>query len=902
MTPFRRPSTLNTGSLAPSPSKASFLLSSAVGTGKILHNYNLSSLSDVVVYPPRPTESEEIGIPSPSDALAEVRRSLSCCSPGHPERARNCTELAKLLREQWVQTGNSALIDEALALDREALSLRPVGHSHRALSCYSLSYSLRRQFSIKCDEHLIHEALDLAREAIEVSTENCPERAQYCQGLSAVLQRQYELTSNANFLTMAVDWERKGLALRPNMGPDRASSCITLAMPLVTIFAASGDDDSLREGIDLNRQALGMLSEGHIDWILGHVNLSFALNLLYDNEGDQDVLSEAISLQRRTLNLTPNACVYYGQLCTNLSNSLTTLYFVTGEVTAAEEAIALERKSLSFHPVGHPERGASCTNLATSLALRYEKTGIEEYINEAISLSREAMQLYSVQHPFRAALCGNLAYALKTRFVRTGDQATLAEIIALEREAVSLCPIGHPDHGRWTSNLGGTFYLSEDPALRSEAIRLAFESLESLPPGHPFKVTVCLNLSAMTRKEFEANRQHKLLLKAIFFAEEALGGPDLQSPERTRAYENLGTLLMMNFDCTGDSKLLFGAKSALDEANIRTLPGALDRWEVYVQLARLNMYHQGPCFDVKSAINLLDDAVRMDADDPQALLSKVVEIIQLIRSCDDIEEVQESLLSLYEAVIDLMSFAAALAFEEHTQLGALAKCGRTAADAFSLAVRVGDILTGLQLLEHARGIIWSQALNFRDPQLSQVPPQYAEELSTLLRSISKTKAVPTLLDTSKVPGGLTARDIRYQQISRIQQLVQELRLLPELENLMRGATAEELIKVAEVHPVVVLVASSGYCHALIIRSSDELLESFILEDIGLKELKTLTLSCRSTNIRGSTQPSHRGLRVSRHNRHSTTPVLDKLWRAVVKPIITRLKLKVRVSLPPLFPH
>jgi hypothetical protein len=292
----------------------------------------------------------------------------------------------------------------------------------------------------------------------------------------------------------------------------------------------------------------------------------------------------------------------------------------------------------------------------------------------------------------------------------------------------------------------------------------------------------------------------------------------------------------------------------------------------------------------------LNEAVRMDADDPQSLLSESIDTIQLIYARDGTEDVEQPLLSLHTAIIDLMSFVAALAFEERSQMQALANCGKIATDTFTLFARAGQISTGVQLLEHARGIIWSQALNLRHPQLSQVPPEFAAELYTLLHCIAKTRAASRSLDTSEVAGGLTARDVRYEQISRAQQIIRQLRLVPGLENLMRGASADELLKVAGSHPVVMLVASSDCCRALIMRASDQLLESFVLDDVHPDELKELTLAWRSTNLRGSDDHSDRGLRISRHDQHGTALVLEKLWLAVVKPIIMRLGLQVRISL------
>jgi hypothetical protein len=829
---------------------------------------------------------------------------LDSCPPEHPERAKCCADLAKSLGKQWHQSGNVTLLDEAISFGREALSLCPVGHPNRAASCDALAVSLWRYSTIYKDEELLHEATSLAREAVELTPEDHPNRAQYCEDLALALSVEYDNVADSAFLMEAVRWAREGLSLRPDVGTDRTSLCITLGMILITLFTQSGDSNSLQEGIDLNRQAVEMLSEseGHVDLVRALTNLTWALCLLFDQDGDQTVLSEAISLQRQCLTLSSTGYVYYAQLCDNLAIALTMQYQLTGDETTHEEVVSLERKSLSLRPIGNPEHGASCTNLATALAFRYAETGNEEYINEAISLSREAVQSYPPQHPYHALVCGNFAGVLTTRFRRTGDPETLTEVIALEREAVALCPVGHPDHPRWAANLAVSLYLADEPGFRREAIALALESLQGFPPGHPYRTMMCIHLAIMMRMQFEVDQEREQLTQAISFARDAVQAVDAQNPERASACQHLGRLLIMDFERFGDASLLLEAHVLLEEARDRATPNALDTWEVYTQLARLCLHPQGPKFDLREAISYLDEAVRMKVDVPQSLLSEAIDTVRLIHSRDRVDDVEQSLLSLHEAIIDLMSFVAALAFEERIQLQALANCGRMAADTFSVFARAGKVSTGLQLLEHARGIIWYQALNLRDPQLSQVPSEYATELSTLLRSIAKSKAAHTLLDISEVSGGLTARDVRYEQICRTQQIIRQLRLVPGLENFMRGASADELLKTADPHPVVVLVASSDCCRALIMGASTQPFEPLVLERICLDELKQLTLACRSTNLRGSADHLDRGLHISKHDRDSTTSVLEKLWQTVVKPVIMRLGFKVRISLPAVNHH
>jgi hypothetical protein len=91
---------------------------------------------------------------------------------------------------------------------------------------------------------------------------------------------------------------------------------------------------------------------------------------------------------------------------------------------------------------------------------------------------------------------------------------------------------------------------------------------------------------------------------------------------------------------------------------------------------------------------------------------------------------------------------------------------------------------------------------------------------------------------------LTPLDIRHQQNVRIQELVKEVRSLPNHENFMRGLPFNHLVKCAGEHAVVVLIAVTEGCSALVMKPMEEKLTFVPLDKITIDELNDLSITAQ----------------------------------------------------------
>jgi hypothetical protein len=234
-----------------------------------------------------------------------------------------------------------------------------------------------------------------------------------------------------------------------------------------------------------------------------------------------------------------------------------------------------------------------------------------------------------------------------------------------------------------------------------------------------------------------------------------------------------------------------------------------------------------------------------------------------------------------------------------SQLAALRSARSFGSDACVSALLSGRPCQAIELIDHAHGIIWAQALHQRDPQLQEVPQSLAFELEALLRAVSMPITARAVTAADPAIRYLSPEDVRDQQNGRIQTILTEVRALPGLERFMLGRTYTQLRGTACEHPVVVLVSARGHTYALIIHDSTQEYPDVIRLEVASDHLSLLRDTAARVGLRQEEaavqdlkMESERAIRMSRHKEASPLVTLADLWRGVVKPVVDHLQLQV----------
>jgi tetratricopeptide (TPR) repeat protein len=438
-----------------------------------------------------------------------------------------------------------------------------------------------------------------------------------------------------------------------------------------------------------------------------------------------------------------------------------------------DNTIALAREAFSISSETEEDRVDACLLLAVSLCTHYKRNGDDRLLDEAIDLQRQVLDLRPAGHVGCMLSCSNLANSLQTRYERTGDDRLLDEAIDLQRQALDLCPAGHPSRSMSCNNLANPlqkrYERTGDDRLLDEAIDLQRQALDLRPAGHP---------------------------------------------GRSMSYNSLASSLSMCYERNGDNIFLDEIFTIDHEAV--TIAPTHEVWRHLVHLAWVHLQLNGPFYDVSKALMYLSQSLEGKHDNIHHVVQILVYRLDEVWKCEAASQHVE-LITIYQQIINFLPLLTHPTLGLQPQLRVMKKCSCIGSDAFVNAALSRQVAIGLECLELAQGVIWSQSLHRRDPQLNDVPEPYMSKLQQLLQAM----ATGTATANSSYNGVrvLTQHDILHTQSSQLYTLVQKIRALPGLSRFMLGKTFETLRTVATNHPVVVLVGARRRYYALIMASS-----------------------------------------------------------------------------------
>jgi tetratricopeptide (TPR) repeat protein len=729
------------------------------------------------------------------------------------------------------------------------------------------------------------------------------DRARACEKRSRSLWRRYQAEGQITLIDEAIVLERQALALRPPGHPKRAASCGNLAVALKTRYKHSGDAALLEEAIALEREALALWPSSSPKRALSCGSLAASLWHRYAQTGDAGLIDEAIALERAALATYPDGHPHRARACANLASSLTARYAQAGDDALLDEAIALEREALALCPAGHPDRALTCGNLATSLRQRYDRTGTTALLDEMVALYREALGLRTAGHPGRGLACMNLGQGLVMRYKQTGDPAVLGEAITLQRESLGLYPDGHEHRASCCANLAGSLRLrydhTDDVAFLDEAITLDREALALRPAGHPSRAMSCGNLAAALWRRYKCTSNSSLPIEIVALAREALALYPEGHLNHAVACGNVAAALLVCYEDAGDVALLDEALVLLNTA-VSSSPSVV--WSPLSGLCRLHLQPGTPHFSIKAALELMLKLSHMYFDTPAVLAESVAVSLEMLWSlhdkwCSDVASTA-TLATIYSNFIDKLPHITGFALSPSSQLAVMKSVGLTGLDGCVVALLAGQPAQAIELLDHAHGLVWAQALRQRDPQIQDLPLKFASELQTLLRAPAADFVMPSEAGFST--RYLTGPDVRHEQNSRIQSLLGEVRATPGLERFMLGSTFAQLREVAREHPVVLLVAARGYVYALVVSAPGQAEPRALPLVITSERLSALRDAAGQAGLRngqaGEGAETDPRLVLYKSSVGSKTPdafgVLADLWRHIVQPVFDHLQLQV----------
>ncbi|EIN04017.1 hypothetical protein PUNSTDRAFT_139059 [Punctularia strigosozonata HHB-11173 SS5] len=817
-------------------------------------------------------------------------------------------QLAHILEERSIYTGNSSDLQLALQYGQAAfrMCIAEGVACPTVLTLYAAILNTNADNSAHSEDRTTAESL--VRAAIRLCEWDHPLRPVTHLVLGWIVLRRFEATGDRPFIEEAVHLEQLALTQMPSLEDQmRHRHLRRLGWFLFRRYESSCDSRDLDEAISNFEEAAKLCPSAHID--RGRIE-GYRLIGLYRrcyNSGDLQDIESALEIGRRSLEpVGPDGHPRIGILET-VANLLTLRHQRTlsnGE--DIQESIQLRREALRRSSVGSINHWIFLHNLTFDLQLRFSWSGELIDLEEAIQLARQAANVLSDDHPERFRPARVLAQVLTLRFKEEGNIADLDEALEWDRRALTAVPHTHGVENSTTSVLLISHLCLRFESLRSEhdlteAISLSEELLRILPTDHIHRPDILSYLS----KGLLLRGQHRDDLADINRAiaelqPVAIISDQVDQPEEPERLRNLAILHLTRFRRMRNPDDAMRAASISSRLLASVTPGRRERHQCLLDASEIYMEPETPCYDVPRALTCLLEALTDPQRDVRSRIHGVKRVLDLIHPhYADITSTGTStnlqLLDIYIEGVRLLPRVAFFGLHLQSRLQSLAVGQSIALTGASHPLKISLPERALEILEQGRVTFWRHVLRLRSP-FDDVPAELRGELSTLARQLEKVSDMGLAQDALVVEAEATRR----KRLSReFECLLERVRDVPGLERFLLHDEFATLAKASERGPVVVLVASSLACHAVVLNASGE------VTMIALDGVTEAWVVESSASWQSAMTAARSQLRDRLHIDKKTNPlkarcarieaVLHRLWTDVVRPVVRILGLEMSVG-------
>ncbi|TKK88357.1 CHAT domain-containing protein [Herbidospora galbida] len=786
------------------------------------------------------------------EAVAFGRRAIELTPADDDHLPTRLSNLAALLQQRYLGTGDTASVAEGIEAGRAAHALVGKGHYSWQAIVGNLGVLLRHRYEIDDDPADLQEALDLVGTAVSTTPRGHVDRALYLGNLATVFGLRYERDGRQADLDEAFKLCREALDLTPKGHPGEAG-CLSVYGNLLRLgVERTGAAEELDEAVDLLREAARTGPERITTRALNLATLSLCLRLRYEQ---------------------------FGRI---------------GDLTEAMETV---QAALALTSPGDPERPARIAGLGVMKRLMYERTSRTEVLKEAIGIGREALAITPPGHRWYVGFLNSLSNALRALHQVTGDGDFLTEAITLNRTAAATVRPGSPDHAVILNGLANalltSFARTNDLNELNEAIALTTMAITGIPEDHLSQLLYVNNLGNLLRIRHERTGDEEDLAHALRIARTAVDITPRDHAMRSSALSNLGVALMATYLLTGDLETWAEAVATGRDALALTPSGHHDQIGLQCNLAqvlRARFEKEGRGLDeLREAIGLLIEAARSDSDPPSRILLAQRLLAQSLMLAGD----GEPALAAYRKAIELLPRVTTLELTRSDRRHGLAAMPGLAGEAAAAAIAAGLPDLAVELLEQARGLLLSEVMIGQGelaPLDAHAPAGLVGRFQRVRQDLDEIEAAAVTMFATDDPAHAlsaasraAAQDLAERRRGFAREwddTVAEIRAIPALRGFLRPPSIRELGRNAAEGPIVLVNTSRFRCDALILTDDPD--RPVIL--VELPALAHQTVIDQVNRFRAAIKGE--GLAAQKE----MLAVLGWLWDAVAGPVMTELGL------------
>ncbi|MFJ8443536.1 CHAT domain-containing protein [Kitasatospora griseola] len=640
---------------------------------------------------------------------------------------------------------------------------------------------------------------------------------------------------------------------------DRAEFLTALGRNLRLRYHLTGDLAHLERAVERLREAVALTGPEPDTTALRE--LATCLASLHGYRPDPRLRTEATEYCRAALDRLPEDDPERASIQADLGYLEWSAATESGEAEQLDGALGTLRAAVDIAPDGHDNRGLALTNLGVALLDRAGRTGDRAWELQAVAVFRAALEHTGPSSAQRPVVLNNLAMALFDLSVTTGESALREQAFALLQEAAERRPGMSLARERAALNLAGLRFAqaraAADLPAAAEAFRRFDLLLGELASPHPLRPLALARL-----------------------ADAALGLADLL-PERAAR--------------TALRRAAAAAREALADDAVNTAPVSAQARRALAR-AQVRRAKNGERVDLAEAIRL----IRRTAEDRTFPPHTRLQAARMWGSIAADAGLPAEALNGFKHAVALLPGVAPRHMARLDQEDRLASSWGVASEAATLAILAGDSVGALTLLEQGRCVLLAQGLEYQGDlsRLRELDPARAAEFDAIRDRLSREHPLASAeaSDTFFAQGAAAAdaaalRDAEERQAvsRRWDQLLDEIRALPDLEDFLRPPTIDQLLSVAERGPVVVVNTSDYGSHALILVAPDggpPRIEVVELPHLSPRYITVALAPFTEESI--DVAYGDAGVARATQMMEAQRATLEWLWDAVVAPVLARL--------------
>jgi tetratricopeptide (TPR) repeat protein len=823
---------------------------------------------------------------------------------GSQRRYHVLIQLGRTLEERYQYSGDTCDLEYAAGHGEKALAMCRAENTACPTVWVFYADILRSSFGATTKSEGLRMAETLCRDAMSLCAATHPLSSTICHTLCRTNVLQFLQSGDEAVVDEAVRLQRIGLERLPEIELRNKHRHLLRLANILTLKDFQGERQNRDEILSYISEAFRLCPPMHVDRWMVHTEMMWQLIIEYRGSGDLKLLNRAVELGRQALDTgsLPNPSNQANFLF-RMAESLQIRFMRVGTNDKdLEESVELYRKALQIIPLSNVNRSAHVDGLAGVLAMQFRSDGDVSHLEEASQLYHHISDIMLAPKPWRPDTMSLCAHILGLCFRETGDISELDQAINLDKEAVAAM---RPSEARYmnsalqmVSHLCLKFEMLDENSYLKKAITAAEELLGSLTDGsiHRLEAIVILAKARLLRAIDEnSSRDIDLTIEQLLSIKVKL----LQSnfgPEGLRA---LSACYVVKFRHSSAVHAALCARDTIDEALESVHSNAYERFQCLIDAAKLYIEKLTPYYNMDIALKYLSDALGNTHRDVRSKIRGVKHVLDKMETerydiFTTMSSTSLKLLGITEAAVLLLPRIAFFGIHPYSRLQSLKQGQTVAMTSASHALNLFLPEKALEILEQGRAIFWTHTLRLRSP-FDDTPKHLRDQLFSLARRLEKVAdASGEIMDQQRV-----GREIakRRKESDEFNSLIGKVRCLPGLERFMLPEKYSTLKSVAEKGPVVVLVASSLACHAIVLRSSEDAV-SVPLEAVTDKWLVESASAWRSTatEARSALRDGRKIIKSKKVPDSSYTraeQILRLLWVNVVFPVMKALQIEVR---------